>query len=174
MALDVLAHEGRAKITIEYLAKKLGVTKGSFYSHFHSRKDFVISVAEYWAETSTDAAIELVSKNKGNAQEKLLALMEMIRNRNLESYDTVMRAWALDEPLVAEQVNKVDHTRFKFVKTLFAEIGFTGEELEMRTMVFLVFHSLGSALQGSFFEESRFKHESLRHLFFTRKMEDDS
>ena len=51
LALDVLADEGRAKIEIEYLAKKLGVTKGSFYSHFSDRRDFVASVAFYWADT---------------------------------------------------------------------------------------------------------------------------
>jgi len=33
LALEVLSQEGRAKIQIEYLAKKLGVTKGSFYAH---------------------------------------------------------------------------------------------------------------------------------------------
>ena len=174
MALDVLAHEGKVKITIEYLSKKLGVTKGSFYSHFQSRKDFTSSVAEYWTETSTIDAIGLVSKNNRNSQEKLLVLMEMIRTRNLESCDTVMRAWSLDEPLVAEQVEKVDRARYEFVKSLFAEIGFTGEELEMRTMVFQVYHSFGSALLGSFFKEQRLKHESLRHLFFTRKMEEES
>ena len=40
LALDVLAQEGRAKIQIEYLAKKLGVTKGSFYAHFQDRNNF--------------------------------------------------------------------------------------------------------------------------------------
>ena len=45
LALDVLADEGRAKIEIEYLAKKLGVTKGRFYAHFKDRRDFVSSIA---------------------------------------------------------------------------------------------------------------------------------
>ena len=47
LALDVLAEEGRAKIKIEYLAKRLGVTKGSFYSHFSDRRDFIASVSFY-------------------------------------------------------------------------------------------------------------------------------
>jgi AcrR family transcriptional regulator len=40
LALDVLAEEGRAKTKIDYLAKKLGVAKGSFYAHFSDRRDF--------------------------------------------------------------------------------------------------------------------------------------
>jgi AcrR family transcriptional regulator len=51
LALEILAKEGRAKIQIEYLAEKLGVTRGSFYSHFSDRRDFNKSIAVYWAET---------------------------------------------------------------------------------------------------------------------------
>ena len=64
LALDVLAEEGRAKIEIDYLAKKLGVTKGSFYAHFSGRKDFVTSVAFYWADSLTLKALDGISKKK--------------------------------------------------------------------------------------------------------------
>ena len=50
LALEVLSQEGRAKIQIEDLAQRLGVTKGSFYAHFSGRKEFITSVAAYWAE----------------------------------------------------------------------------------------------------------------------------
>ncbi len=39
LALEILAQKGRAKIKIEYLAEKLGVTRGSFYAHFSDRRD---------------------------------------------------------------------------------------------------------------------------------------
>ena len=70
LALDVLADEGRAKIEIEYLAKKLGVTKGSFYSHFSDRRDFVASVAFYWADILTATVLDNLSQTK----EKLTTL----------------------------------------------------------------------------------------------------
>ena len=57
LALDTLANEGRALIEIDYLASKLGVTKGSFYAHFRDKKHFVHEVAKYWADTSTLPAI---------------------------------------------------------------------------------------------------------------------
>jgi len=169
LALDVLAEEGRAKIEIEYLAEKLGVTKGSFYAHFADRKDFVASVALYWADTLTATILDNLSQTEGNAEEKLLLLMQVIKDQQLEKYDIVMRAWALDELPVAEQVEKVDIVRFEFIKSLFAEMGFIEEELVMRTMIFQVYHSLSNALQGAFFEGNRFKHDNLRHHFFTRK-----
>ena len=95
--------------------------------------------------------------------------MQTIKDQKLEKYDVVMRAWALDEPLVAEQVEKVDQVRFEYIKSVFSEMGFTGDELEVRSMIFQVYHSLSIAMQGSFFEKNRFKHQKLRHQFFTRK-----
>ena len=171
LALEVLSQEGRAKIQIEYLAKKLGVTKGSFYAHFSGSREFNASVAAYWADTLTVNTLKNLSTAKGKAEERLLLLMQTIENDQLEKYDIVMRAWALDEPLVAEQVEKVDQTRFEYIKSLFAEMGFTGADLEMRSMIFQAYHSLSSALHGNFFGEKRLKHEKLRHQFFIRKMD---
>lgn len=169
LALDVLAEEGRAKIKIEYLAKRLGVTKGSFYSHFSDRRDFIASVSLYWADTLTATVLENLSQSEGGAEEKLLLLMQTIKNQKIDRYDIVMRSWALDEPLVADHVKKVDRVRFEYIKSLFTEMGFVGEELEMRSMIFQVYHSLSNALQGAFFEENRFKNDHLRRKFFTRK-----
>jgi AcrR family transcriptional regulator len=165
LALDVLAEEGRSKIEIEYLAKRLGVTKGSFYAHFSDRRDFVASIARYWADTLTATVLDNLSQTEEKGEGKLLLLMQAIKNHELEKYDIMMRAWALDEPLVAKAVEQVDRVRFEYIKSVFAEKGFTGDELETRSMVFQVYHSLSNALQGSFFEKNRFKHENLRHQF---------
>jgi AcrR family transcriptional regulator len=173
LALEILAREGRAKIQIEYLAEKLGVTRGSFYSHFPDRRDFNKSIAVYWAETLTSTALASLRLSKGSAQERLLVLIQKIKDDDLPQYDVVMRAWALDEPLVAEQVERVDRERYEYIKSLFAEMGFTGVDLKMRTIIFQAYHSLSPALFGSFFEENRFNHEEFRHQFFTQKIDGD-
>jgi AcrR family transcriptional regulator len=171
LALEVLSQEGRAKIQIEYLALRLGVTKGSFYAHFSGRREFIASVAAYWADTLTVNTLKKFSAEDGKAEEGLLLLMQAIKNSQLEKYDLVMRAWALDEPLVAKQVEKVDQLRFEYIKSLFSKMGFKGAELEMRSMIFQTYHSLSNALQGTLFEENRYKHENLRHQFFIQKMD---
>ena len=170
LALETLANEGKAQVEIDHLAAKLGVTKGSFYSHFKDKQHFIHSIAVYWAETSTLSAIEKIVESQKTGEEKLRSLMQIIRENELEKYDLVMRAWALDEPLVAEQVEKVDMLRYKFVRSLFSEMGYDGDELEMRTMLFQVFHSGSTALKGKFFEENRLKHEELRHRLFTQPL----
>jgi len=173
LALEILAQEGRTKIKIEDLAERLGVTRGSFYAHFSDRRDFNNSIAVYWAETLTSKALANLRLGKGSAQERLLILIQRIKDDDLPKYDIVMRAWALDEPLIADQVERVDRERYEYIKSLFAEMGFTGNDLEMRTMIFQAYHSLSPALFGSFFEENRFKHEKIRHQFFTQKIDED-
>jgi AcrR family transcriptional regulator len=168
LALETLAGEGKAQVEIDHLAAKLGVTKGSFYSHFRDKQHFIHSIAIYWAESSTLSAIEQLVQSQETGEEKLRSLMQIIRENELEKYDLVMRAWALDEPMVAEQVAKVDMLRYEFVRGLFSEMGFAGDELEMRTMLFQVYHSGSHSLKGKFFEENRLKHEELRHRLFTQ------
>ena len=172
LALEVLSQEGRAKIQIEYLAQRLGVTKGSFYAHFPGRREFITSVAAYWADTLTVNTLKNFSAEEGTAEERLLLLMQGIKNHQLGKYDLVMRAWALDEPLVAKQVEKVDQLRFEYIISLFSEMGFKGAELEMRSMLFQAYHSLSYALKGTFFEENRLKHENIRHQFFIQKTDE--
>jgi len=167
-AMEVLSREGKAKLRIDTLTQSLGVTKGSFYWHFRDRADFVKCLAEYWAKSSTDQVVDMLSQFKGDASDRLLRLMEYLIRKDFARYDIAMRAWAAQEPEVARLVKKVDEQRFTFVCTLFAELGFKGQELEMRTRTFVVFHSLelGSFASGSKKDRLRLLH--LRHAFFTR------
>ena len=50
-ALEVLGKKGAGELTIESLARHLGVTKGSFYWHFRDRADFFRQLIEYWGQT---------------------------------------------------------------------------------------------------------------------------
>ena len=60
-----------------------------------------------------------------------------------------IRTWAAQEPAVARMLRRADRERLRFVGSLFAEIGFTGLELEMRTTTFVVFHSMEFPTGGS-------------------------
>jgi AcrR family transcriptional regulator len=167
-ALEVLSREGNAKLRIDLLTKSLGITKGSFYWHFKDRADFVKSLAEFWAKHSTDQVIKGVIQSQGAANDRLLNLMVFLYRKDFGKYDVSMRAWAAQEPEVARIVKNVDKQRFTFVRSLFVELGFKGQELEMRTRTFVVFHSLelGSFARGT--KKERLKLLKLRHAFFTR------
>ena len=51
-ALDTLADEGVTGVRVEVLAKRLHVTKGSFYWHFKDRQDLLSGILETWKDGS--------------------------------------------------------------------------------------------------------------------------
>jgi AcrR family transcriptional regulator len=167
-ALDVISRKPHGKLRIHELVKDLGVTRGSFYWHFKGREDFVRSVAEYWSSWSTDSAIDAIGAVGGNATERLRALMKFVCDSELASYDIAMRTWAAQEPSVAKVVAEVDRNRYAFVRSLFEEIGFEGEELEIRTRVFAVANSLDDGFYPKPSKEERLRRLDGIHEFFTK------
>lgn len=58
-------------------------------------------------------------------------------------YDATMRAWAMrePEPELAIPVAKVEKFRLEFIRELFREMGFKGQELETRAHLCLAYMS---------------------------------
>ena len=168
LALDTVSREGGSKLRVDHLVRSLGVTKGSFYWHFKDRDDFIRCLADHWARISTKVVRDEVSNIEGGAGDRLYRLMEIVTREDLGRYDMVMRSWATQEPAVATVVKEVDATRLDFVRSLFAELGFHGQQLESRTRIFACFLSLELGLFVRESKEERIEQLSSRHQFFIR------
>lgn len=145
-ALDVLAKEGESELRIDRLVEALSVTKGSFYWHFVNRADFVQSLALYWEQWSTDRVVEEIGPIDDSPRAKLLRIHEIVTRDDLVRYDLVMRSWAAHEPKVADIVRSVDRTRFEFVLEQFRQLGYVGNDLDIRTRTFVVTTSLWTVI----------------------------
>lgn len=146
-ALEVLARNGQAKLNVEKLAAELGVTKGSFYHHFQDKKDFLKLLIEYWEEEFTYRQRAALEASKAPPCDRLFQIMHAIQREQLTRYDIAFRSWAAQDSAVADAVRRVDSTRFEAIKAIFADIGFEGEELHERTLVWLLFHSAIGSVQ---------------------------
>ncbi|NIA01578.1 MAG: TetR family transcriptional regulator [Bacteroidia bacterium] len=167
-SLDVLSQEGEEELRIDRLVSQLGVTKGSFYWHFENRADFVRSLADFWARSSTQVVIDDIELMAGSPEDRLFSLMKRVSRQDLAGHDLAMRTWASHEPEVALFVRKVDRLRLTFVRGLFKEMGYEGGELETRTRIFVTATSLQRGILVREPKDRRL--ESLRqwHDFFTR------
>src|SRR5690242_1895778 len=56
-ALQLIAEAGLGALTIDTLAARLGVTKGSFYWHFKGRSELLAAALERWERRATGEAI---------------------------------------------------------------------------------------------------------------------
>ncbi|MCP3877679.1 MAG: TetR/AcrR family transcriptional regulator [Sulfitobacter sp.] len=139
--LEALSTGGASALTIEGLARSLGIARAGFYWHFKGRDDLLKQLLDHWIAETT-AVI--------TADERLLALdpkarltrvAEMVIDHNLERYDMAFRQWALAEARAMRAVRKVNRLRLEFVGGAFGELGFTGDELEMRTLLFVCYHT---------------------------------
>lgn len=167
-ALDILTREGNAKLRVDAICKALGVTKGSFYWHFRDRMDFLRSLIEYWSTAFTTVAIERLRRLEGDARDRLLGLMKLLHEVGYPRHDLSVRALAAQEPELAELVRRTDRQRLAFVRSLFAEMGFSGAELEMRTRLFVVYQSLELGFFDNVSEERYQEMMKRRHALLTR------
>lgn len=147
----------------------MGVSTGSFYWHFKDRADFVKQLVDYWAESSTEQIAKRLESTHGSAKSRLLKLMQAIDEDDLGRYDIPIRAWAAQEPAIARVVKKVDRLRMSIVRQLFVDMGFVGQELEMRSITFATFHSLEQGLFERPSKRERKKLIKVRHAFFTKQ-----
>ena len=76
-ALDVIAEDGVAGVAVEPLARRLGVTKGSFYWHFPSREALLAAALERWEAMEQETVF---GKLEGFPEpgERLRALFQLV------------------------------------------------------------------------------------------------
>jgi AcrR family transcriptional regulator len=168
-ALDTLKTEGVAGVRVERLARRLGVTKGSFYWHFKDRDALLQGMLDYWEKELTTKVRNEVRDAPGDARQRLLRLMEAIQEQDAARYETAMRAWAVFDKRAATAVKKVDEQRLAFLKALFREMGFGRRQAEIRARLFLHYEVAEPSIYLRTSKEEQPKLTTLRHKFLTER-----
>jgi AcrR family transcriptional regulator len=137
-AIDVLAREGLGGLRIEVLAKRCGVTKGSFYWHFKDRQDLLTAMLEYWKEGRIRDIEKTTSVTPGREREQLHFAIEVYgasRNRKGMAIELAVRDWARHDPQAATFVEAVDLYRLECTRKLFVAAGMTDAEAKSRSLL---------------------------------------
>lgn len=135
-ALNVLSKEGNGKLRIASITAALGVSKGSFYWHFKDRADFLHALLKYWEDFFTRRVRDAAEVKGGTAKERLCHVMAMVIREDLSKYDTAFDAWAAHEPDIRPKVQSIYQFRYDYIRSLFRELGFRGNELDLRVQAF--------------------------------------
>ena len=143
-AFDTLYEEGIDSVRIERLAKKLRVTKGSFYWHFKDRTVLLDALIEHWNDEMTKTVLENARMFHGDPVQRIFSTLHDIVSNERTKYDPVIRAWSNHDPRAKKYVEKVDKLRLSFLIELFNDAGFDEEESEIRARM-LYYYVLGEA-----------------------------
>jgi len=141
MALEVLETDGVAGVRVEILAKRLEISKSGFYWHFKNRDHLLKDVLDYWSHELTEVITENPQLLSLKPKSRLIKTAEMILEHELTRYEIPIRQWALQDAVAARAVRKVNRLRLDFIGGAFSELGFKGDDLDMRTMLFTCYHS---------------------------------
>ncbi|MEM9456706.1 MAG: TetR/AcrR family transcriptional regulator [Myxococcota bacterium] len=120
-AVALLGERGVEAIRVEPLARRLGVTKGSFYWHFTDRAELLTAVLEQWSKAGTDAFIEQVEAEGGDPRTRLRRLWALTSKGALQA-EMAIRDWARRDPEVDAQVHDVDTRRLAYLRSLFGAL----------------------------------------------------
>jgi AcrR family transcriptional regulator len=136
-AIDVMAERGVEAVRVEPLARRLGITKGSFYWHFKDRPALLSALLDHWEDARTDATIGVVDSVGGTAAEKLRKLFE-VSVADLESLrvEMAVRDWARNDQRAHIAVRAVDARRSVYAEQFFQQLGFSHSEARVRGNLF--------------------------------------
>ena len=137
-AIDVLAKEGIAGLRVEVLAKRCGVTKGSFYWHFMDRQALLAAVLERWKEGRIRDIEKTTAVSPGQERDQLHYAIEVYgasRNRKGMAIELAVRDWARHDVLAAAVVEAVDLYRLECTRKLFVATGMSDAEAKSRSLL---------------------------------------
>ena len=137
-AIDVLARDGVGGLRVEVLAKRCGVTKGSFYWHFKDRQDLLAAILEHWKEGRIRDIEKTTSITPGKEREQLHFAIEVYgasRNRKGMSIELAVRDWARHDQQAATVVEAVDLYRLECTRKLFVAAGMSDAEAKSRSLL---------------------------------------
>ena len=139
--LESLSRNGVTGLTVDGIAHSLGIARAGFYWHFRNRDDLLLQLLGYWVDNLT----EVITANKEilslDPKTRLTKTAEMVSDYDLGRYDMAIRQWALTYERAAKAVKATNHLRLDFIRQAFSELGFSGDDLEVRAMMFLCYHT---------------------------------
>ena len=124
-------------VKVDHLARRLGVTRGSFYFHFRGRADLLDALFQLWraqnAEPFEEVARDPCIKGWDRIQRVVDLWLE--ETRFSPAFDTAMRDWARSARRVADAVRAADRSRIALLDTAYREMGFADNEASIRARV---------------------------------------
>ena len=126
-AIVLLAEDSVDALRVDDLARRLGVTKGSFYWHFDTRESLLHAVLETWRARTTGEIEAFIGHTSGTPAARLGRLLRIaLRDRPDVPggpLELSLRDWARRDDKVRKIIEDVDAERIAFLVRLYRDAG---------------------------------------------------
>jgi len=151
-ARSAMAEGGIDAVAVEPLARRLGVTKGSFYWHFKDRKALIEAMLERWEQESTEARIT-ASRRISDPRERLIRLGEEVfgdvpRDGDASARTIFLRrafeiaiSDAADDAVVGPVLRRVTEHRIAYLNECYRALRLSPEEARHRALLVYAAHA---------------------------------
>ena len=155
-ALDALAESGLGAVAIEPLARRLGVTKGSFYWHFPTREALIQAAIDRWERNDEEQVIAPLAK-VAEPRERVRELIRLTSHRRPTHTIFAALFRAIDQPLIGPLLERASQRRIDFVTRAFREAGFDAKTAANRAR--LAYSAYVGFVQLSHIGQPRMTHD---------------
>jgi AcrR family transcriptional regulator len=130
-ALVLIAEKGIRAVAVETLARRMGVTKGSFYWHFPNRGALLEQSLLRW-EQHDQANLQASLGAIEDPRERLKSFFRRTSREKLTHDVYSSLCTAADHPMVEPLLERVAKRRMNHIEAAFGEIGFNSAEASHR------------------------------------------
>src|SRR6266567_4569016 len=117
-ALQLISNAGLGALTVEALAARLGVTKGSFYWHFKGRSDLLAAALARWEQRITTEAITGLSAIT-DARQRLCVMLDASSQSPRSRSRYAALAEAAGDTDVRRALNRVASARIEYLEACY-------------------------------------------------------
>lgn len=144
-AINQLKEYGPMGVSGEKIARRLDVTRGSFYHHFSSMDELIELMLQHWEQTQTLDILDRTYQQYTDLNRKMTTLLESAWNSDAE-LEIAMRQWAFSNQLVRSHVERIDRVRLGFISAVYIEL--TNSESRGRKLGKIAYYGLLGALHS--------------------------
>lgn len=139
----MLVHSGVEDVKVDRIARRLRMTRGSFYWHFSSREDLLNALLKDW-EARNLAEIAQVEARSLESEVDLAAVFGVWvgEDPTFPAFDMAVRFWGRKSPKVASVVRRTDDEWVALLQKIVHRLGYDPTESFVRARV-IYFHQIG-------------------------------
>jgi AcrR family transcriptional regulator len=133
-AQEALLQSGVDAVKILPLAKKLGLSRTSFYWFFTDREKLLAALLERWRQKNTGGLVRQSEAYAETIVEAMLNVFDCWLDNDLfdSQFEFAVRSWALQSPEILQHVQEADQARIDALARMFVRFGFEDTSADVR------------------------------------------